>query len=177
MDLPKIDLPVYELKLPSSGKTVTVRPFLVKEEKLLLMAVESKDENNIIQTTKQIINNCILDNDVKIDKLPFFDVDYLFIALRAKSIGEVVPVNFICKMPFAAQTCGTMFPVDIDISRCEVKKDDSISFDIKLTDKVGVKMKYPSYEVMKRFVEGEDVMRLWSVKRQQQSQWIMAILI
>ena len=158
MDLPKIDLPVYELKLPSSGKTVTVRPFLVKEEKLLLMAVESKDENNIIQTTKQIINNCLLDDDVKIDKLPFFDVDYLFIALRAKSIGEVVPVNFICKMPYEGATCGTMFPVDIDISNCVVKKDDSISFDIKLTDKVGAKMKYPSYEVMKRFVEGEDVM-------------------
>ena len=83
MDLPKIDLPVYELKLPSSGKTVTVRPFLVKEEKLLLMAVESQDENNIPQTTKRIINNCILNDDVKIDKLPFFDVDYLFIALRA----------------------------------------------------------------------------------------------
>lgn len=160
MDLPKIDLPIYELKLPSSGKTVRVRPFLVKEEKLLLMAVESKDENNIISTTKQIINNCILDSDVKVEKLPFFDVDYLFIALRAKSIGEVVPVNFICKMLDAGtgKQCGTMFPVDIDISKCVVKKDDSVVFDIPLNGRIGFRMKYPSYEVMKRFVEGEDTL-------------------
>lgn len=158
MDLPKIDLPIYELKLPSDGKTIRVRPFLVKEEKLLLIAVESKDENTIIQTTKQIINNCILDKDIKVEKLPFFDVDYLFIALRAKSIGETVSVNFICKMPFEGEKCGTMFPVDIDISNCSVKKKDEIKFDIKLSDDMGVKMKYPSYEVMKRFVEGEDVL-------------------
>lgn len=154
--LPKIDLPIYELKLPSSGKSVRVRPFLVKEEKLLLMAVESKDEENIISTTKQIINNCLLDNDVKVEKLPFFDVDYLFIALRAKSIGEVVPVNFICNMYGPDGKCGTVFPVDIDISNCVVKKDDSVVADIKLSDRISVRMKYPSYEVMKRFVENDN---------------------
>jgi hypothetical protein len=158
MSLPKIDLPIYELKLPSSGKTVRVRPFLVKEEKLLLMAVESKDENNIIATTKQIINNCILDNEVKVEKMPFFDVDYLFIALRAKSIGEVVPVNFICNMYGENGKCGAMFPVDIDISNCVVRKDDSVGFDIRLTDRIGMKMRYPSYEVMKRFVESDDAL-------------------
>ena len=157
MDLPKIDLPIYELKLPSSGKTVRVRPFIVKEEKLLLIAVESKDENTIISTTKQIINNCLLD-DVSVDKMPFFDVDYLFIALRAKSIGESVPVNFICKMPFEDKTCGTMFPVEIDISNCEVIRDDTITNDIRLSEKVSVTMKYPSYEVMKRFNDLDDAL-------------------
>ena len=158
MDLPKIDVPVYELKLPSSGKSVRVRPFLVKEEKLLLIAVESKDQSTIIQTTKQIINNCLIDNDINIEKLPFFDVDYLFIALRAKSIGETVSVNFICNMYSEGAKCDTMFPVDIDISKCEVNREKDISPTIKLTDKVTIKMKYPSYEVMKRFIENEDVM-------------------
>lgn len=158
MDLPKIDVPVYELKLPSSGKDIRVRPFLVKEEKLLLIAVESKDQNTIIQTTKQIINNCLIDKDTNIEKLPFFDIDYLFIALRAKSIGETVNVNFICNIYKEGIKCGTMFPVDIDISKCEVKRKEDVSPVIQLTDKVSIKMKYPSYEVMKRFVENEDAL-------------------
>lgn len=156
MELPKIDLPIYELKLPSDGRTVRVRPFLVKEEKLLLIAVESKDQSTIIQTTKQIINNCLIDNDVNVEKLPFFDVDYLFIALRAKSVGETVSVNFICNMYTDGAKCGTMFPVDIDISKCEVIKKDGISNVVKITDKVALKMRYPGYEVMKRFNESED---------------------
>lgn len=156
MELPKIDLPIYELKLPSDGRTVRVRPFLVKEEKLLLIAVESKDQNTIIQTTKQIINNCLIDNDVNVEKLPFFDVDYLFIALRAKSVGETVSVNFICNMYTEGVKCGTMFPVDIDISKCEVIKKDGVSNIVKLTDKLSLKMRYPGYEVMKRFNESED---------------------
>lgn len=156
MELPKIDLPIYELKLPSDGRTVRVRPFLVKEEKLLLIAVESQDQSTIIQTTKQIINNCLIDNDVNVEKLPFFDVDYLFIALRAKSVGETVSVNFICNMYTEGAKCGTMFPVDIDISKCEVIKKDGISNVVKITDKVALKMRYPGYEVMKRFNESED---------------------
>ena len=156
--LPKIDVPTYELALPSSGKTVRVRPFLVKEEKLLLIAVESKDQNTIIQTTKQIINNCLIDEDVSVDKLPFFDVDYLFIALRAKSIGETVSVNFICNIFKEGNKCAAMFPVDIDIGNCEIKKNEEVTNIIKLTDKVSMKMKYPSYEVMKRFNESEDAL-------------------
>jgi hypothetical protein len=158
MTLPKIDVPIYELQLPSSKKSVRVRPFLVKEEKLLLIAVESKDQNTIIQTTKQIINNCLIDGDVNIDKLPFFDVDYLFIALRAKSIGETVTVNFICNMFTEGNKCGSKFPVDIDIGKCEVKQKEDVSSTIKITDKVTIKMKYPGYEVMKRFMENEDAM-------------------
>ncbi len=158
MTLPKIDVPIYELQLPSSKKSVRVRPFLVKEEKLLLIAVESKDQNSIIQTTKQIISNCLIDGDVNVDKLPFFDVDYLFIALRAKSVGETVTVNFICNMYTNGNKCAAKFPVDIDIGKCEVKQKENVSPTIKITDKVTIKMKYPGYEVMKRFMENEDAM-------------------
>ena len=91
--LPKIDLPTYDLTIPSTGQTVRVRPFNVKEEKLLFMAVEAGDPEEIVKSVKQVINNCILNEDVNIDKLPFFDVDYMFIFLRAKSIGEKVEVN------------------------------------------------------------------------------------
>ena len=158
MTLPKIDVPIYELQLPSNKSSVRVRPFLVKEEKLLLIAVESKDQNSIIQTTKQIISNCLIDDDVNVDKLPFFDVDYLFIALRAKSIGETVTVNFICNMFTGGNKCSAKFPVDIDIGKCEVKQKEDVSSTIKITDKVTIKMKYPGYEVMKRFMENEDAM-------------------
>ena len=90
-----IETPTYDLKIPSTGQEITIRPFLVKEEKLLLIALESKDDIEIINTTKQIIKNCILTEGVDLDKLPFFDIDYIFIALRAKSIGENIEVNFV----------------------------------------------------------------------------------
>ena len=85
--LPKIDVPTYEIEIPSSKEKIKVRPFTVKEEKLLLMAMESKDVNEIVNTVKQIISNCIINGKVDVDKIPFFDIDFLFIFLRAKSIG------------------------------------------------------------------------------------------
>ena len=112
MTLPKIDVPTYDVTLPSSGKEIRIRPFLVKEEKLLLMAVESKDSENIIKTTKQVINNCIVSGDIDLDKIPFFDVDYLFIALRAKSIGEKIEVNYRCNNNVGGQPCNGVFNVE-----------------------------------------------------------------
>jgi hypothetical protein len=154
--LPKLSLPIYELKLPSSGKSVKIRPFTVKEEKLLLMALNSKDDNQIVETTKQVINNCILTEDLDVEKLPFFDMDYLFIALRAKSVGEHIDVNFICNnRPEGGDKCGMVFPVAVDISKIEVE-NRGIEKSIKLTNTIVVKMKYPSYEVMKRLVDNED---------------------
>jgi hypothetical protein len=154
--LPKVSVPIYELTLPSSGKPVKIRPFTVKEEKLLLMALNSKDDNQIVETTKQVINNCILSEEVNVEKLPFFDVDYLFIALRAKSVGESIEVNFICNnRPDGGEKCNMVFPVPIDISKVEVS-NKHIEKSIRLTDTIVVKMKYPSYEVMKRLVDNED---------------------
>jgi hypothetical protein len=149
MTLPKIELPTYEVTLPSTGEEVTIRPFTVKEEKILLMAADSGDDNYIINTTKQIINNCLITDTVKIDKLPFFDVDYLFIALRAKSIGEAIEMQFVCNAVVDEQPCKNVFYEFIDISKATINKDESISNRIQLSDKISVKMKYPTYSMMK----------------------------
>lgn len=158
MSLPKIDVPTYDVTVPSTGKEIKIRPFLVKEEKLLLMAVESKDNENIIRTTKQIINNCIVSGDIDLEKIPFFDVDYLFIALRAKSVGESIEVNYRCNNTVGGKNCGGMFTVDIDISKCRISKKDSIKDIIQLNDKLSVKMKYPSYSIMKMITGNETVL-------------------
>lgn len=158
MGLPKIDLPTYDLKLPSNGKTITIRPFLVKEEKLLLMAIESQDEREIINTTKQVINNCLVDSNIDIDKLPFFDVDYLFIALRAKSVGESIEVKFSCNNTVDGQRCGHTFPAKIDISNCEIVKDDTIKNDIMIGNGYMIRMKYPNYTTMKTILDDDNDM-------------------
>lgn len=147
--LPKIDVPTYDVTLPSNSQTITVRPFLVKEEKLLLMAVKSDDAQEIIRATKQIINNCIISPEINIDSLPFFDIDYLFIALRAKSIGETIDVNFICQNDLDGNKCGGKFTVPIDISQIGVENNDKSRLDIKFHDDLIFKMRYPSYSVMK----------------------------
>lgn len=153
MELPKVSTPIVELRLPSTNKTVKVRPFLVKEEKLLLMAAESKDINEIISTTKQVINNCILD-DTKVDDLPFFDIDYLFIALRAKSIGENIEMNYTCNNMVNGSRCGGVFPVQLDIQNISVT-ENPINSKVFITDTIGVKFKYPSYSAMKTLPEDD----------------------
>lgn len=157
MGLPKIDLPIYELKLPSNGKEIRVRPFVVKEEKLLLMAAESDDSDEIIKTTKQVINNCIIDENVNVDTLPFFDVDYLFIALRAKSIGEKIDMSFTCNNEVEDRRCGHVFDVPIDISTATVVKAEGISDKIDLGKGLSVKMKYPTYSIMKVINDNDSI--------------------
>lgn len=158
MTLPKIDVPTYDVTLPSTGKSIKIRPFLVKEEKLLLMAVESKDNENIIKTTKQIINNCIVFGDVDVDKLPFFDIDYLFIALRAKSIGENIEMSYTCNNVVDGNRCGGVFESTIDISNCVIEKLDSIDLNVKISNKITIKMKYPTYSIMKTIMSNETVL-------------------
>lgn len=156
--LPRIEQPTYEIKIPSTGKPITIRPFLVKEEKLLLMALQSNDDRDIINTTKQVIRNCIIDDDIDVDKLPFFDIDYLFIALRAKSVGESIEIKFTCNNRVDGERCGHVFPARIDVSNCKVIKDESISNEITLSGGMKIKMKYPSYAVMKTIMDDETVM-------------------
>ena len=158
MTLPKIDVPIYDVTLPSDGKTIKIRPFLVKEEKLLLMAVESKDNENIIKTTKQVINNCIVSGDVDVEKLPFFDIDYLFIALRAKSIGEKIEMSYTCNNTTPEGRCGGVFQADIDVSKCKISKNENIGLDVKVSDKISIRMKYPTYSIMKAIMGNETIL-------------------
>lgn len=156
--LPKIDVPVYTIKLPSSGKEIKVRPFNVKEEKLLLMAAESDSLEDIVTTVKQVINNCIVRGDFNIDKAPFFDVDFLFIFLRAKSIGESVEVNLTCNNTLEnGMRCGHTFPTQMDISKHEVMFNDRIKGDIKLDAINGVRMKYPTYSLVKQLDDTPEI--------------------
>lgn len=148
---------MYTLKLPSSEQELTVRPFLVKEEKLLLMAVKSDDAQEIIRTTKQVINNCIIEPQINVDILPFFDIDYLFIALRAKSIGESVEINFICQNKVEGEKCGGAFAVNIDIANIEVENRDK-PLEIKFNDNLIFNMKYPTYALMKALDEKSDLL-------------------
>lgn len=155
MTIPEITLPTYKVKLPSSGKEVTIRPFTVKEEKLLLMALQSQDERDIINTTKQVITNCLVNGDIKVDSLPFFDVDYLFIALRGKSVGETVDVSFKCNNTVDGNTCGNIFDTKIDIANVKMIKDDTIDPKIKVSPTILVKMRYPNYQDMKIIMDSD----------------------
>jgi hypothetical protein len=157
MPLPKIDLPTYKLTIPSSQEVITVRPFSVKEEKLLLIAMESKDFDEIINTVKQIIGNCLIKGKVDIDKLPFFDIDYMFVFLRAKSVGDVVEVNLTCNNIVDDKICGNVFETELDIGKCEVVHTEGITNDIKLSGHQGVKMRYPAYTTMKRMEQSNAV--------------------
>lgn len=150
--LPVIDLPTYELKIPSNGLMIKVRPFKVKEEKLLLIASESNDENDIINTTKQVIKNCIVSEDVDIEKLPFFDIDYIFIALRAKSVGESIDVNFTCNNIINGQVCENIFPAKIDIANCRVINSIN-NMNIEIGRGITFRMKWPTYTALKSIVE------------------------
>lgn len=153
--LPKIDLPTFEITIPSNKKVIKVRPFIVKEEKLLLMALESNDDREIINTTKQVINNCILSGKIDIETLPFFDVDYIFITLRAKSIGESIDLKFTCNNETEEGQCTNVFPVKLDISNYELKKNENIKNPIDLGGGITFKMRYPSYEEMKIILEND----------------------
>jgi hypothetical protein len=147
--LPKIDLPTFTLKVPSTGEEGTFRPFVVKEEKLLLMASESNDSDEIIKTTKQVINNCLVSGDINVDKLAFFDIDYLFIALRAKSIGEVIDLRYKCRNEVEGKPCLHVFDVQLNITDYEVYGADKENLDIDLGGGIKLKMKYPTYSAMK----------------------------
>lgn len=154
--LPKIDLPTYDVKLPSSGMEITIRPFLVKEEKLLLMAAESNDDAEIIRAVQQIVSNCILTEGIDVTKLPFFDVDYLFIALRAKSVGESIDIKYICNNLVDGTACKTSFPAKIDIANVAVEKTE-IKNPISM-GKILVKMRYPSYAAMKTIMDSDAIL-------------------
>jgi len=146
MALPKIGYPTYELELPSTGKSIKYRPFLVKEEKVLLLALESKDEKQVIGAVKDLIKNCVITR-IKVDTLPSFDLEYLFLKIRGASIGENIILTVTC-----LDDNETQVEANINIDDVEVFKPEGHDKKIMFDDKTGVVMRYPS---MKEFVERE----------------------
>jgi hypothetical protein len=141
MPLPKISTPTYEVELPSTGETIQYRPFLVKEEKVLVIALESEDTKQITNAIKTVIKNCILSKGVKVETLPTFDIEYLFLNIRGKSVGEEIEVNIIC--PDDEQTTTT---VTLNLDDIKVQKNEDHTNKIRVDKSIMMEMKYPSLE-------------------------------
>ena len=141
MPLPKIATPTYELELPSTGQTIEYRPFLVKEEKVLVIAMESEDTKQITTAIKTVIKNCIKTRGIKVENLPTFDIEYLFLNIRGKSVGEEIEVNLICP-----DDNETTVPVTINLDDIQVTKTEGHNPQIKLDDEIALQMRYPSLD-------------------------------
>ena len=141
MPLPTIVTPSYELTLPSNGKKIKYRPFLVKEEKILILAIESNSMKDISRAIKDVLKNCILTKGVKIDELPTFDIEYLFLNIRSRSIGESIDLIVTC--PDDGET---KVNKQIYIDEISIKKDKDHNPDIKLDDTYTMRLKYPSLD-------------------------------
>jgi hypothetical protein len=141
MPLPKIVTPRYELELPSTEENITYRPFLVKEEKVLVIALESEDSKQITNAIKTVIQNCIITKGIKVEKLPTFDIEYLFLNIRGKSVGEEIEVNIVCPDDGTTQV-----PVSIDLEDIKIEKNENHSKQIKIDTAIMMEMKYPSLD-------------------------------
>ena len=145
MPLPKVNTPTYELVLPSTNKKIKYRPFLVREEKILIMALETEDVKQITSSVIEILNACILTRGIKIEKLATFDLEYLFLNVRAKSVGESIDVNVTCP-----DDNKTTVEVKVDIDSIKIIKSKNHKDTVKLDDTLSLKLNYPSIE---QFIE------------------------
>ena len=154
MPLPKISTPTYEMVLPSSNKKIKYRPFLVKEEKVLILAMESQDTATVANAVKDVLKNCILSRGIKVEKLSTFDIEYLFLNIRGKSVGEAIEVMVTCP-----DDCKTQVPTSINIDEIKVIIDDDHQRDIKLDDTYSLRMRYPSLDefVKNNFATASDI--------------------
>lgn len=155
MALPRLDVPTFEIVLPISQKKIKFRPFLVKEQKILLMALESNESETIQSNIEQIINNCVLE-PIEIRNLPIVDVEFLFLNLRAKSVGEVVETQYRCENEVNGELCNNLMDVSFNVLDVQINKPE-VNDIIQLTSSVGIKMKYPTYEIVDRIKGIESV--------------------
>jgi len=166
MALPKIDLPIYEANLISLNKKVKFRPFLVKEQKLFLMAAQSDELQDTVKSIKQVLKNCVLD-DIDIDSLPLFDLEYLFLQLRARSVGEVSSLRYTCNNIIKdgeneEKKCGGIVKLDLNLLDIQPVKNENHTNIIKLSEKLGMTMRYPSFSILEDLkIESEsDLLKL-----------------
>ena len=149
MGLPTIVVPQYTLTIPSTKKEVKYRPFLVKEEKILLLAMESEKPEEIIEATKTIIDNCVYD-DINVEEMPTFDVEYIFLQLRGKAKGEVLDLKYNCPK------CKQEILVDINIDDIAIKRNEEHTKDVKITEELGVMMKYPNLSLQTKIAQEDE---------------------
>ena len=167
MALPKLDVPIFTIDLPLTKTKLRYRPFLVKEEKLLLIAMESDDEKTIMDTIKQVINNCCLD-DVDTETLPITDLEYFFLHLRARSIGEIVDLQYKCNNKVKDDAgeeveCGNNVKLKVNILEIEPTFNDKHTNKIELTDKLGIVMKYPNFATIDKVKSNNDVEQILGI--------------
>ena len=141
MPLPKIATPTYELELPSTGASINYRPFLVKEEKVLVIALESQDNKQITNSIKAVLKNCILTKGIKVEKLPTFDIEYLFLNIRGKSVGETLEVNITCP-----DDGKTTVPMTIELDDIQIQRTEGHTNKIKIDSNIMMELKYPSLD-------------------------------
>jgi hypothetical protein len=157
MALPKLATPKFGLELPSNGERITFRPFVVKEEKMLLMAASAEDQNSMIDAVKDVIASCVI-SDINVDTLPYFDLEYIFLNIRAKSIGEIVKMEYrhTGGVNYAGIACETVTPVDINLEEVKVQKSDGHTNKIDLDGRLGMEMRYPTISDIKQITQGDD---------------------
>lgn len=159
--LPKIDVPIYTINLISTGKPIRFRPFTVKEEKLFLMTAQSEDLKEIFGTTKQVLNNCILD-PIDVEELPMFDIEHIFLNIRARSISEIVNLKYKCNNTVKNEegeekTCNNLVDLEINVLEIEPTKDKNHNKKIEVTNKVGFVMKYPTLKLFEKVDINTDI--------------------
>ena len=154
--LPRIDTPTYELEIPSTKQKVRYRPFLIKEEKILLMAQQGDDTDEKIESIKQVIRNCII-QDIDVEKLATFDIEYIFVNLRSKSISNIVELNYnhACNADEEIKEEKIPFHLNLDDVVVEFKNENELHNKIELTDNIGIIMKYPNFSTMRQLTQTE----------------------
>jgi hypothetical protein len=166
MALPKLDVPLFEITLPLTKQKVKFRPFLVKEEKILLMASESEDTNATFLAIKQVINNCCV-SEIDVEELPVTDLEFFFLNLRARSVGEIVDLQYKCnnkvtKEDGVEDACGNLVKLKINMLEIQPEISPDHSNKIELSPKLGVVMKYPTMHMMEN-IDGDEIERITAV--------------
>lgn len=159
--LPKLDVPVYEIKTIIGKKKIKFRPFLVKEQKLFLMASESDDPDEILSITKQVLKNCILSEDVDVDKLPTFELENLFLNLRARSVQEVVELKYKCNNNIKdtegnEKKCGNIVSTELNLLEVKPNLDPKHTNKLAFTPEMGVVLKYPDFSMLEKISKIEE---------------------
>ena len=157
MTLPVINTPTYELVVPSTKEKLTYRPFLVKEEKILLLAMEEEQDAQLNKALKQVVHNCTFQK-IDVGKLPLFDLEYIFLRIRAKSVGEVAKLQVLCE-----DDGETYVPVEVDLETIEVEFQEEHTTKIELTDDIGIEMGYPTFEFMNFKADQTEVHQLFDI--------------